>query len=186
MGCPCFPIWMSYLQQTSSSSRRTGQMGVVKFIYPRETGRHRSRDDPLSMSWGVLRGQSSPMCRWVAHTTSSPCAQELPQVPSLQSQPRTDATGGFCGFDCLLCLHSFNSSPLTRCHLLITGHAEQPHCLSDPLWPPQAWCPPENRGTPLGTSPPMPLCPMELCIASCSAGHPVGFLGHLASVEGLL
>lgn len=35
----------------------------------------------------------------------------------------------------------------------------------------------------------MPLSPVELCVTSSSAGlhvPPVGFLGHLASVEGLL
>ena len=110
--------------------------------------------------------------------------QALPQVPSLLSQPRTDPTGGFVGV--LLCSHPFDSSPSTHCPLLTPGHAEQPHCLSDPLRPPQTWCPPENCGAPLGMSWPLPLCPVELCIASCSMGHPVGFLGHLASVEGLL
>lgn len=46
MECPCFPIWLPYLQQTPSSSRRAGQMGMVRFMCPGGTGRHKGRDDP--------------------------------------------------------------------------------------------------------------------------------------------
>lgn len=48
-----------------------------------------------SIIWGMFMSQPSPVCRCIAHTISNPSAQELPQVPSLWSQPSTGPTGGF-------------------------------------------------------------------------------------------
>lgn len=46
---------------------------MVKFMCPGGTGRHRA-EVTLSISLGVLRGQSSPMCKCVAHTGAASTA----------------------------------------------------------------------------------------------------------------
>lgn len=71
---------------------------------------------------------------------------------------------------CAVCAPSSPPSPslVTCCSLLTPGHAEQPHCLSDPVWPPQAWCPPENSRAALRTS--LFSLSMELCVTSSSVG----------------
>lgn len=108
-------------------------------------------------------GSPAPVCRWAARTAANLCAWDLP--PSLY-----------------LC-------PLLHWPSLTPGHAEQPHCLSDPVWPPQAGCPPENSGAPLGTSTPCLSAPWKCAshpAQQASVCHTVGFLGRFASVEGLL